>query len=86
MEFITNCFDNLGLSPVGNDSGTVFMGMVHNGSPSLHAILKESTSEDDSASSDGGSSNFPISRGCNMVTPAVVTPQNFKIWTVTKIH
>jgi hypothetical protein len=47
------------------------MGMIHRGSPSLHAILKESASKDDSTSSYGGSSDFPISQGCNMVTPAV---------------
>jgi hypothetical protein len=50
------------LSPKGNDSGTVFVGMVLSGSPSLHAILEESTSEDDLASSDGGSFDYPIPR------------------------
>jgi hypothetical protein len=45
--------------------------MVHSGLPSLHAILEESTSEDDSVSSDGGSSSFPIPQDCNVVTPAV---------------
>jgi hypothetical protein len=54
-----------------NDSGTVFMGMVHSRSPSLHVILKESTRKDDSTPSDGGSSGFPIPRGCNMVTPII---------------
>jgi hypothetical protein len=45
--------------------------MVCSGSPSLHAILNESASEDDSSLKDGGSSGFPIYRGCNMVTPAI---------------
>jgi hypothetical protein len=45
--------------------------MVHYGSPSLHAILEESVDEGDTTSSGGGSSGFPISRGCNMVTPTV---------------
>jgi hypothetical protein len=51
--------------------------MVHIELPSLHAILKESPSEDDSASSDGGSSSFPVSQDCNVVTsavPIVTTP------------
>jgi hypothetical protein len=45
--------------------------MVHNGSPSLHAILEESPSEDDSTSSDGRSSGFPIPHDCNVVTSAI---------------
>jgi hypothetical protein len=53
------------------------VGMVRSGSPSLHAILKESTSEDDSALSDGGNSGFPIPQDCNVVTsviPIMTTP------------
>jgi hypothetical protein len=71
LEFITNRFDTLSLSPEGNDLGVMFMEMVHNGSPSLHTILEESTGEDNSASSGGGSSSFPISRSCNVVIPAI---------------
>jgi hypothetical protein len=61
LEFIADCFGNLSLSPEGNDSGTVFVGMVHSGSPSLHTILEESADEDDTTSSGGGSLGFPIS-------------------------
>jgi hypothetical protein len=71
VEFIADRFDNLSLSPEGNDSGTIFMGMAHSGSPSLYDILQESTGEVDSASSKGGSSSFPISQGCNVVTPII---------------
>jgi hypothetical protein len=77
LEFITDRYNNESLSPEGNDLGTVFMGMVRNGLPSLHAILEESASEDDSSSSDGGSSSFPIPWDFNMVTlaiPIMTTP------------
>jgi hypothetical protein len=53
------------------------MGMGHNGSPSLHTILEESTGKDDSASSTGGSSGLSISQKCNVVTltvPIATTP------------
>jgi hypothetical protein len=71
LEFIANHFNNLSFSPEGNDLGTVFMGMVHSRSPSLDTIFEDSTSEDDLASSDGGSPNFPLSQGCNVVTPTI---------------
>jgi hypothetical protein len=51
--------------------------MVHSGSPSLHAILEESSNKDDLASSDGESSVFPILWECNVVSsaiPIVTTP------------
>jgi hypothetical protein len=41
------------------------------GLPSLHTILKESTDEGDITSSRGGSSDLPMSRGCNVVTPTI---------------
>jgi hypothetical protein len=31
LDFTADYFGNLGLSPEGNDSGTLFIGMVHNG-------------------------------------------------------
>jgi hypothetical protein len=37
-----------------------FEGMTHSRSPSLHAILEESPSEDDLASSEGESSGSPL--------------------------
>jgi hypothetical protein len=45
--------------------------MTHSESPLLHAILEESSSEDDSASSEGESSGSPLLRACNMVMSAV---------------
>jgi hypothetical protein len=47
------------------------MGMARSESPSLHAILEELPNEDDSTSSDGESSSFPIPRECNVVTSAI---------------
>jgi hypothetical protein len=72
LEFIVNRFDSLSLSLEGNDSGAVFVGMVHSGSPSLHTILKESIDEGDTTSSRRGSFGFPISRGCNLVTTTIL--------------
>jgi hypothetical protein len=71
LEFITVCFGDMSLSPKGNDSDIIFVGMVHSRSLSMHTILEESTNEGDTASSGGGSSSFPISKGCNLVTPSV---------------
>jgi hypothetical protein len=70
-EFIANRFDNLSISPEGNDSSALIVGMVHSRSPSLHTIFEESVGEDDLALSEGGSSGFPISRGCNAVNPTI---------------
>jgi hypothetical protein len=67
------------------------VGMVHSGSPSLHAILEELASEDDSTSSDGGSSGFPIPWECNMVTsaiPIVTTPsrkETLELYTIPAV-
>jgi hypothetical protein len=76
-KLIADRFSNLSLSPMGNDSSTVFMGMDHNGMPSLHTILEESFEEDDTTSSERGNSGFPISRGRNVVIltiPIKTTP------------
>jgi hypothetical protein len=54
LEFIANHFRNMSLPPDGNDSGIIFMGMVHSGSLSLRTILDESIDEDDTASSGRG--------------------------------
>jgi hypothetical protein len=40
--------------PTGAISSAWFKGMTHSESPSLHPILEELPSEDDSASSEGG--------------------------------
>jgi hypothetical protein len=45
--------------------------MTYSGLPSLHAILEELPSEDDSASSEGESSSSPLPRACNTMTSAV---------------
>jgi hypothetical protein len=71
LEFIAGRFGSLSISPEGNDSYTIFVGMVHSGSSSLHTILEESTDVCGTSSSGGGRSSFPIYRGCNMVTPTV---------------
>jgi hypothetical protein len=71
LEFITVSFGDMSLSPEGNDSSVIFVGLVHSRSLSMHTILEESTNEGDTASNGGGSSGFPISQGCNMVTPSV---------------
>jgi hypothetical protein len=60
LEFITNHSDNLNLTFEQGDSGAVVRAMSHSRSPSLHAILEESPSQDDSDSSEGESSSFPL--------------------------
>jgi hypothetical protein len=37
-----------------NDPGSIFIGMVHSGSQSLHTILEESFDEGDATSGRGG--------------------------------
>jgi hypothetical protein len=68
LGFIADHIDSLSLSPEGDDSGAVVRGMARSGSLSLHAILEESPNVDDSHSSEGESSGFPIPRACNLVT------------------
>jgi hypothetical protein len=63
LEFTTDCFGHLSLSPKGNDSGTVFIGMVHSGSPSLHTILEESSDKGNAASGNGGAMDSPTLEG-----------------------
>jgi hypothetical protein len=43
LEFIADYFGSLSLSLKGSNSGAVFAGMAHSGSPSLCAILENST-------------------------------------------
>jgi hypothetical protein len=71
LEFIADHFSSLSLSDKRNVSGVVFVGMTHSGSPSMHAILEDSVDEGNTTSSGGGSSGFPISRECNVVTLTV---------------
>jgi hypothetical protein len=79
LKFTVDRFGNPSLSPEGNDSVIVFIGMVHSGSPSLHIILEESYNKGDTASGGGGSSGLPGPRGCNVVTlivPIATTPSS----------
>jgi hypothetical protein len=71
LEFTANRFGNLSLSPEGEDSGAIFIGIVHSGSPSLHTVLEESSDESDAALGRGGSLGFPGPQGCNVVTPTI---------------
>jgi hypothetical protein len=71
LEFIADRVDNLSPSPEESDSSTVVRGMTHNGAPLQHAILEESPSKDDLASSEGERSGSPLLRTCNTVIFAV---------------
>jgi hypothetical protein len=59
LEFTADRFGHLSLSPHGGGSGAIFMRMVHNGSPSLHTALEDSSDEGGAASGKGGSSESP---------------------------
>jgi hypothetical protein len=50
LEFIADCFGGLSLSPKGSDPGAVSVGTTHSGSPSLLAMMEDSTEEFYSAS------------------------------------
>jgi hypothetical protein len=62
LEFITYYFNSLCLSPKGSESCTIFVGTTHSGSPSLHAMIEDSTDEFHTASSREASSGLPASR------------------------
>jgi hypothetical protein len=59
LEFTVDRLGRLSLSPYEWDSTAIFVGMVHNGSPSLHTTLKDSSNEGGTTSSAGGSSGSP---------------------------
>jgi hypothetical protein len=61
LEFITDCFCGLSLSPKGSDSGAIFMGTTHSGSPSLQAMIEDSTNDLYTTSCREGSSGLPTS-------------------------
>jgi hypothetical protein len=67
LEFIANRPRQLESATREADSGAVVRGMARSGSPSPHAILEESSNEDDLASSEGESSGFPLLMVCNVV-------------------
>jgi hypothetical protein len=54
LVFIIDRFGSLSLSPKRNDSRTIFIGMAHIRSLSLHTILEESVDDADTTSSGGG--------------------------------
>jgi hypothetical protein len=77
LEFIADRLGRLSLSPKEQDSSTIFVGMVHTGSPSSHTIPEDSTSEGAAALATGGSSGSPGPRACNVVNlivPITTTP------------
>jgi hypothetical protein len=81
MEFTTDRFGNMSLSPEGNDSGVVFIRMVHSKPPSVHASHVESFDEGNIASNGGGSTGLLGPRGYNVVTPitsitTTLSPEN----------
>jgi hypothetical protein len=59
LEFTADHLSRLSLSPQEGDSGALFIGLVHSGSPSLHTALQDSIDEGDAASGEGGSSRSP---------------------------
>jgi hypothetical protein len=71
LDFIADHSDNLSPSLEEGNSDAVVRGMAHSASPSLHAILYESPSTDDLASSEGESSGSPLMRVCNTVMSTV---------------
>jgi hypothetical protein len=63
VEFITNCFGGMSLSPGRNDSGAAFIGSTHSVPPSsLWAMIEDSTKEFHMASSGEGGSSLPSPR------------------------
>jgi hypothetical protein len=53
LEFTTDRFGRLSLSPEGDNSGVIFVGMVNSGLPSLHITLKELSDEGDATPGKG---------------------------------
>jgi hypothetical protein len=45
LEFTTERLGRLSLSPMEGDSGTIFIVMVHSGSPSLHTTVEDSSNK-----------------------------------------
>jgi hypothetical protein len=73
LDFIADCFGSLSLSPKEGDSGAAFMGTTRSRSPSLRAMIGDSTEEFYMATSGEGGSNLPSSmRHDTGATPAPV--------------
>jgi hypothetical protein len=62
LEFTADHFSCLSLNPE-EDSGAIFVGMVHSRSPSLHTTLEDLSNEGDATLSKGGSSGLPGPKG-----------------------
>jgi hypothetical protein len=56
LEFTVDRLGHLSLPPKERGSCAIFIGMVHNGSPSLHITLEDSSDEDGTTLGAGGSS------------------------------
>jgi hypothetical protein len=69
LEFIADYFGGPSLSPKGGNSDAIFMGITSSGSPSLWAMIEDSTDEFYIASSREGSSSLPASQRHNMGAP-----------------
>jgi hypothetical protein len=54
LEFTVDHLGRLSLSPEEDDSGAIFIGMVHSGSPSLHITLEDSSDDGGDALGIGG--------------------------------
>jgi hypothetical protein len=72
LQFITDYFDSLSLSPKGSDSGAIFMGTTHNGSLSLWAMIEDSTEEFYMASNGERGSGLPFSQRHGIGAPPVL--------------
>ena len=69
MEFTADHLGRLSISNDGDDSGARFVGVTLSGLASLHTILETDADDDMSTSEEEGSSHFPLSRECNVITP-----------------
>jgi hypothetical protein len=74
LEFIIDCFGSLSFSRKGSDSCTIFVGTTCSRSPSLHAMIEDSTNEFYMTSSREGSSGLlPSWRRSMRALPAPIT-------------
>jgi hypothetical protein len=63
LEFTADRLGRLSLSPKERDQGAIFIRMVHNGLPSLHSTLEDSSDEDGTTSGTGGALDPPDPEG-----------------------
>jgi hypothetical protein len=64
FEFIADYFGGLSLSPRRSNSGAIFMGSTHSGSPSpWWAMIEKSTKEFHTTASEEGGSDSPLLEG-----------------------